>query len=77
MNDTPPKQPDRSNVNLLDAFALANELTKTVGGKDLALIATAFAVVLGRAAQTLPPHQVIVLQNHVCKYIADFSKPPQ
>lgn len=76
MNDTPAKRPDHS-VNILDAFALANELTKTVGGKDLALVATACGILIGRAAMPLPPLQIIVLKNHVCKYIADFSARPQ
>ena len=62
-----------STVNLLDAFKLANRITDIVGGMDLAITATAFAIVLGRAAQPLSSVQQIALQNHVCKYMTDFG----
>jgi hypothetical protein len=69
-------KPGKSVVNILEAFKLADAVTAVVGGKDLALVATAFGMVLGRAAQPLNNVQQVVLQNHVCKYMSDFAEKP-
>lgn len=77
MSERHPGQPGSTMVNIIEAFKLANDVTQLVGGKDLALVATAFGMVIGRAAQTIPSDQVSILQNHVSKYIADFAAKPQ
>lgn len=68
-------KPTKSTVNILEAYALADAVTPLVAGKDLALVGIAFGMIMGQAARRLPPYEVIVLQNHVCKYIADFAAP--
>ena len=66
--------PDQTGVNMFDVFALSNQIMPIVQGKDLAMVAIAFAMMLGRWERSRKPFpRVAELQVVVSNEIARWA----